>query len=74
MSSSFTRAALAGAAALALAQAGAFAQAGVGDTVLVVREGSSARQLVGLELAPVHAAVVGVVDEISLDDTRGEGA
>jgi len=41
-----------------------FAQAGVGDTVLVVREGSSSRQLVGHELAPVHAAVVGVVDEI----------
>lgn len=41
-----------------------FAQAGVGDTVLVVREGSSSRQLAGHELAPIHAAVVGVVDEI----------
>jgi microcompartment protein CcmK/EutM len=42
-----------------------FAQAGVGDTVLVVREGSSTRQLLGHEFAPVHAAVVGVVDEVS---------
>ncbi|MFH0809684.1 MAG: EutN/CcmL family microcompartment protein [Pseudomonadota bacterium] len=41
-----------------------FAQAGVGDTVLVVREGSSTRQLLGRELAPVHAAVVGIVDGI----------
>ena len=49
-----------------------FAQAGVGETVLVVREGSSTRQLVGLEVAPVHAAVVGVVDEIA--EERLEGA
>ncbi len=41
-----------------------FAQAGVRDTVLVVREGSSTRQLVGAEIAPVHAAVVGIVDAI----------
>ena len=49
-----------------------FAQAGVGDTVLVVREGSSTRQLLGMELAPVHAAVVGIVDEIHLDDIEEE--
>jgi microcompartment protein CcmK/EutM len=41
-----------------------FAQAGVGDTVLVIREGSGARQLLGMEIAPVHAAVVGIVDEV----------
>jgi len=42
-----------------------FAQAGVGDTVLVVREGSSTRQLLGDEFAPVHAAIIGIVDEVS---------
>ena len=39
-------------------------KAGVGDRVLLLREGSSVRDLVGLEKAPVHAAVVGIVDEV----------
>lgn len=39
--------------------------AGVGDRVLLMREGSSVRDLVGEAQAPVHAAVVGVVDEVT---------
>lgn len=38
--------------------------AGVGDWVLLLREGSSVRDLVGKTLAPVHAAIVGIVDEV----------
>ena len=39
--------------------------AGVGDRVLLLREGSSVRDLVGREQAAVHAAVVGIVDEVT---------
>ena len=38
--------------------------AGVGDRVLLLREGSSVRDLVGQANSPVHAAVVGIVDEV----------
>ena len=37
-------------------------RAGVGDTVLVLNEGSSARQIVKDEYAPVRAVIMGVVD------------
>lgn len=40
--------------------------AGVGDTVLILDEGSSARQIVGETVAPIRALVVGIVDEIDL--------
>jgi len=39
-------------------------RAGVGDRVLLLREGSSVRDLVGQAASPVHAAVVGIVDEV----------
>ncbi len=39
--------------------------AGPGDRVLLMREGSSVRDLVGNENAPIHAAVVGIVDEVT---------
>ena len=41
-------------------------QAGVGDTVLVIDEGNSARQVVGMDPAPIRAVVVGIVDEIDI--------
>lgn len=42
-------------------------QAGVGDVVLVIDEGNSARQIVGLEPnGAIRAVVVGVVDEIQI--------
>ena len=40
-------------------------QAGVGEHVLLLREGSSVRDMVGKPKAPVHAAVVGIVDEVA---------
>lgn len=42
-----------------------FVQAGPGDRVLLLREGSSVRELLGRETAPVHAAIVGFVDEVT---------
>jgi ethanolamine utilization protein EutN len=40
-------------------------QAGEGDRVLLLREGSSVRDMIGATAAPVHAAVVGIVDEVA---------
>jgi microcompartment protein CcmK/EutM len=39
------------------------AQAGVGDTVLVLNEGSSARTVLNNETAPARAIIMGVVDQ-----------
>jgi len=44
--------------------------AGVGETVLLMDEGNSARQILAAPEAPVRTVVVGIVDEISL---AGEG-
>jgi ethanolamine utilization protein EutN len=42
-------------------------QAGLGDTVLVLDEGNSARQVVGREPdGAIRAVIVGVVDEVEL--------
>lgn len=38
--------------------------AGAGEDVLIIDEGNSARQIVGLDPAPIRAVVVGVVDRI----------
>lgn len=43
------------------------AQAGIGDTVLVLREGSGARQITGISDAPIISVVVGILDSIDLD-------
>jgi microcompartment protein CcmK/EutM len=40
--------------------------AGVGDRVLILDEGSSARQIVGEAIAPIRAMVVGIIDEVDL--------
>jgi len=42
--------------------------AGDGETVLIIDEGNSARQIVGLDPAPIRAVVVGIVDEIAIED------
>ena len=42
-------------------------QAGVGDVVLVLDEGNSARQLIGKEPeGAIRAVIVGIVDQVSL--------
>jgi len=38
--------------------------AGVGDQVLIVDEGNSARQFFGLETGPVRAVIAGIVDDV----------
>jgi len=46
--------------------------AGVGETVLYLDEGNSARQLLGLEPdGPVRPVIVGVIDEIRWQDNAG---
>lgn len=42
--------------------------AGVGDTVLILDEGSSARQILGLDWGAIRAVVVGIVDQLVVDD------
>lgn len=42
--------------------------AGVGERVLVVIEGRAAGELLGRKGAPVDAAIIGIVDEITIDD------
>ena len=43
------------------------AQAGIGDTVLVLREGSGARQITGIADAPIISVVVGILDSVELN-------
>ena len=40
--------------------------AGIGDTVLVVQEGSAVQQILGHKKAPVHTIIVAVVDNIEV--------
>jgi ethanolamine utilization protein EutN len=40
--------------------------AGDGETVLLVDEGNSARQVAGVNDAPVRTVIVGIVDEVTL--------
>ena len=42
------------------------AGAGVGEVVLVLQEGGSARQIMGKEHAPVEAIIVGILDYITI--------
>ncbi len=44
--------------------------AGVGDKVLVVQEGSSARKIMGDDWIPVQAVIVGVLDRVDLHGRR----
>ena len=42
-------------------------QAGTGDRVLVLDEGNGARQVLRLAEAPIRAVIVGIVDDVSLE-------
>ena len=42
-------------------------QAGVGERVLVIDEGSSARQIIGDADAPVRSIIVGIIDRIDTE-------
>ncbi len=41
--------------------------AGPGETVLVIDEGNSARQVIEAATAPVRSVIVGIVDELVVD-------
>ena len=41
--------------------------AGAGEAVLIVDEGNSARQVIGIPTAPVRSVVVGVIDQLVAD-------
>lgn len=41
-------------------------QAGIGDTVLVLREGNGVRQVTGIKDAPINSAIVGILDSIDM--------
>jgi len=41
--------------------------AGAGETVLILDEGTSARQILGVDWGAIRAVVVGVVDELVVD-------
>ncbi len=41
--------------------------AGVGETVLIMDEGNSARQMFNLDTGPVRAVIVGIVDQVDLN-------
>ena len=40
--------------------------AGVGETVLIIDEGNSARQIFGLTTGPIRAAITGIIDSIDI--------
>jgi len=48
--------------------------AGVGEKVLLVIEGRAAGDALGRKGAPVDAAIIGIVDRVTLDRQPGEGA
>jgi microcompartment protein CcmK/EutM len=43
--------------------------AGAGETVLLLDEGNSARQVLGLSVGPVRTLVVGIVDAVTVEET-----
>jgi len=42
--------------------------AGVGEKVLIVIEGKAAGQALGRKAAPVDAAIIGIVDRVTIDE------
>jgi microcompartment protein CcmK/EutM len=49
------------------------AQAGPGDTVLVMDEGTGARQILGIDPGAIRAVVVGIVDEVAVSESEAGG-
>jgi len=40
---------------------------GAGEAVLILDEGNSARQVIGMPTAPIRAVVVGIIDQLVVD-------
>ena len=43
--------------------------AGVGEKVLIVLEGKAAGDALGRKAAPVDAAIIGIIDSVTVEDT-----
>ena len=46
--------------------------AGAGETVLILDEGTSARQVLGAPGAPIRTVIVGIVDAVTGEDSADE--
>lgn len=46
--------------------------AGAGETVLIIDEGNSARQILNSPDGPVRSVIVGIVDEVNVGDRYSE--
>ena len=44
--------------------------AGIGEKVLIVKEGNAARQITGRDKVPIQAVIVGVVDHVDFLEDR----
>ena len=49
-------------------------QAGVGDRVLLMREGNSVRQIFGAKKMCIRSAIVGVIDSVDIAPAPGSAA
>jgi ethanolamine utilization protein EutN len=47
-------------------------QAGMGDTVLLMEEGNSARMILGQSMGPVRSVIAGIVDSVEIHTHREE--
>ncbi|MDD2998214.1 MAG: ethanolamine utilization protein EutN [Erysipelotrichia bacterium] len=47
-----------------------FVGASINEIVMIMKEGSSVNDMMGLEEAPADAAIIGIVDQIMLDDRK----
>ena len=47
-----------------------FVGADLNEIVMIMKEGSSVNDMMGLEEAPADAAIIGIVDQITLGDHR----
>ena len=48
-------------------------QAGIGDTVLLMEEGNSARMILNQPMGPVRSVIAGIIDSITIQTYKGEG-
>jgi len=44
--------------------------AGAGETVLIIDEGNSARQIIGDKTAPLRSIIVGIVDQTTIQSCK----
>ena len=43
-------------------------EAGIGETVLIVDEGNSARQIIKDDMAPLRSIIVGIIDDVHIEN------